>query len=394
MNNLQWTAGVKDTLSIVSNSAGQTVPSAIWEQQSNNTWYQYTTAGSWNLSASLYIHPFLTSTPSQAIITPSVLTICSGNAVDFDAAGSTYQDTLLWYFPGGTPTVIPSAPTASVTYGTPGTYDAILYTIGGGCALFDSAFVTITVNPTPTINVSGINTICNGDNTSLTASGASTYSWSPGSGLSATTGTSVTANPTSTTTYDITGTLGSCSNSTSIIITVDNVSVALVEFVDSIVGCPTSVTFDGSNSSYADNFNWTFPGGTPSTSNSSSPIVDFGTDGPVTVELITENLCGNDTTEFLLDIVTNCSAGLEELSANYLITYEPNQAVVQISNEQGIQNGTMIQLYNEMGQILFSTTLNSSLEKAEISLSSFATGMYFVKIASNSEEITAKVIKN
>ena len=170
--------------------------------------------------------------------------------------------------------------------------------------------------------------------------------------------------------------------------------MALVEFVDSIVGCPTSVTFDGSNSSYADNFSWTFPGGTPSTSNSSSPIVDFGTDGPVTVELITENLCGNDTTEFILNIVTDCSSGIEELSANYVITYEPNQAVVQISNDQGIQKGTLIQLFNEMGQILFSTTLNSSLEKAEISLSSFATGMYFVKIASNSEEITAKVIKN
>src|SRR5690606_33320008 len=49
LTNLQWSANTKDTLSIVSNSAGQTTPSAIWEKQSDNSWYQYGTAGSWNL---------------------------------------------------------------------------------------------------------------------------------------------------------------------------------------------------------------------------------------------------------------------------------------------------------------------------------------------------------
>src|SRR3989344_3717371 len=283
LTNLQWTAGVKDTLSVVSNAAGQTTPSAIWEQQSDNLWYQYTTAGSWNLSASLFVHPFLTDANSVANITPSALTICSGNAVDFDAAGSTYEDTLLWYFPGGTPTVVPSAPTASVTYANTGTYDAILYTIGGGCSLFDSAFVTITVNPSPTVNVSGSAEICNGSSTVLTASGATSYTWAPPAGLSATTGAVVTANPTTNTTYSITGTLGSCSNSSYISIEVDDPPVALITFADSTIGCPTVVSFDGSNSSDVTDFSWTFPGGTPATSNTSTPSVDFMTSGTVNV---------------------------------------------------------------------------------------------------------------
>ncbi len=394
LTNLQWSAGVKDTLNIVSNSAGQTTPSAIWEQQSNNTWYQYGTAGSWNLNASLYVHPFLTNTPSQAVITPSTLTVCSGNSVNFDAAGSTYQDTLLWYFPGGTPTVLPSAPTASVTYATPGTYNAILYTVGGGCSLFDSAFVSITVNPTPVISVSGNNTICNGASTALTASGAGSLTWSPATGLSATTGTNVTANPTVTTTYAITGTTGSCSNSTTITITVDDPSVASIQFVDSTIACPTSVSFDGSNSSHADSFSWSFPGGTPATSNSSSPTVTFGTDGLATVQLITANSCGSDTTTFPIQITTICGLGLEEQHIEYQVSYNPNDAVIRIGSDQGLTNGTTVQLYNDMGQLLTSAKLSNHQETYQIPVSSYASGMYFVRVASETQEMTSKVIKH
>ncbi len=394
LTNLQWSVGVKDTLNVVSNTAGQTTPSAIWEQQADNLWYQYTTAGSWNLSASLYIHPFLTNTPSQAVLTPSTLSLCAGNSVDFSAAGSTYQDTLLWYFPGGTPTVLPSAPTASVTYATPGTYDAILYTIGGGCSLFDSAFVSITVNPTPTISVSGNNTICNGASTPLTASGASSINWTPGTGLSATTGNNVTASPTVTTTYSINGTTGSCSNSTTITINVDDPTVASIAFVDSTIACPTSVSFDGSNSTHADSFAWFFPGGTPVTSNSSSPTVTFGNDGNADVILITENACGSDTTLFPIQITTNCGLGLNDLNINYVVSLNPDQSVIHIVSDQGLTSGSNIELYNEMGQLLSSNRLANQVTLVEIPIAAYASGMYFVRILSDTHEATSKVIKN
>lgn len=394
LNNLQWTAGVKDTLSVVSNSIGQTTPSAIWEQQSDNIWYQYGTAGSWSLNASLFVHPFLTNTPSQAVITPSTLTICQGNPINFSAAGSTYQDTLLWSFPGGSPSVVPSNPNVNVSYFTPGSYQAILYTIGGGCSLFDSAFVNITVNPSPNVSVSGTNTICNGGNTSLTASGATSYAWSPATGLSATTGTNVTANPTSTTTYSITGTIGSCTNSTTITINVDNPPVPSIEFVDSTVSCPTTVSFDGSNSTDADTFTWTFPGGTPATSNSSSPTVTFGADGTVNVELMTTNSCGSDTTIFPIAINTNCELGLGELAIQYNVWYNADQGFIHIVSDLGLNAGTHIQLYNEMGQLLNAVQLANQVTAYEIPVSAYAKGMYFIRIASGSSEVTSKVVKH
>lgn len=393
LTNLQWTAGVKDTLSIVSNSAGQTTPSAIWEKQADNLWYQYGAAGSWNLNASLYIHPFLTSENSQAVITPNFTTICSGNSISFDAAGSTYQDTLLWYFPGATPSVVPSSPNVSVTYSTPGTYDAILYTVGGGCSLFDSAFVTITVNPTPVVDVAGTNVICNGSSTNLTASGATAYTWSPATGLSGTTGTSITANPTSTTTYSVSGTLGSCSNATLITIEVNNPTTASISLLDSTIGCPTVVSFDGSNSTDVETFSWSIPGGTPATSNSSSPSINFSTNGLVTVSLITSNTCGNDTTSFPINVVVNCGAGLEEISNSLLVSYNPQAEKIVISSENGLPVDSKITLYNEIGQVLFDEKLTENTTVFEISTLKFATGMYFVRIADLNFEFAAKIIK-
>jgi subtilisin-like proprotein convertase family protein len=74
---------------------------------------------------------------------------------------------------------------------------------------------TLTVNSLPSISVSKSNQCAP---TVLTASGANTYTWSPASGLSATTGATVTANPTSNTTYTVTGTntATGCQNTTTV----------------------------------------------------------------------------------------------------------------------------------------------------------------------------------
>lgn len=63
--------------------------------------------------------------------------------------------------------------------------------------------VTVLASPVITVNAADI---CPSGNATLTASGASSYSWSPATGLSATTGASVVANPKTTTTYTVVGT--------------------------------------------------------------------------------------------------------------------------------------------------------------------------------------------
>jgi len=94
----------------------------------------------------------------------------------------------------------------------------ITYSIAGQCP--GSTTSTIVINPMPSTNVGNNVAICNGENVTLTATGADSYSWSPSTGLSANNVATVTASPTVTTTYTVTGTTNACSFADQIVVTV------------------------------------------------------------------------------------------------------------------------------------------------------------------------------
>src|SRR5258706_4656027 len=89
--------------------------------------------------------------------------------------------------------------------------------------------VTVTVNPLPVVTVTTPAAICAGQSATLTAGGASTYSWSPATALSSTTGSSVIANPSSTISYTVIGTdANGCSASAQTTVTVNPIPVVAV----------------------------------------------------------------------------------------------------------------------------------------------------------------------
>ena len=393
LTNLQWTAGVKDTLSIVSNSNGQTTPSAIWEQQSDNLWYQYTTAGSWNLSASLYIHPFLTNEPVNAQFTQTATTICQGEGITFDAAGSTYQDTLLWVFPGGTPYLVAEDPNPTVIFNTAGTQTVTMYVIGGGCSELDSAVVNITVNPTPVVSVNAVtNPICNGSSTSVTATGAGSFTWSPGTGLSATSGGTVTANPTVTTTYNISGVTGGCTGNTSIEIEVLNIPTAALTAADDTIDCNTSVIYDGSASSDAIDFGWTFAGGSPATSNASGEDVTYSTAGDFNVQMIVSNDCGSDTSTYILHVLNNCNTGIEEMDQDLSGYYSNSLQGFVIESINGFSGDMNVRLYNELGQYLYGQKAYANMHQLIIPVNELRAGLYIINLSNNNMNKSFKFI--
>jgi Secretion system C-terminal sorting domain len=80
------------------------------------------------------------------------------------------------------------------------------------------ALPSINVTTTPQDGV-----ICLGSSATLTASGATTYVWSPAATLSADNGTTVTATPTATITYTVTGTqFEGCTNTETVTVTVED----------------------------------------------------------------------------------------------------------------------------------------------------------------------------
>jgi hypothetical protein len=133
------------------------------------------------------------------LFSPNNPTICSGQSISITASGA---DTYVWSPSTGlsstTGSVVNANPTASTTYAVTGTD---LY----GCS--NTLNLPVTVNQLPIVQVSSnSSSICPGQSATLTASGASTYIWSPSTGLSSYTGSSVSASPTIATTYTVTGT--------------------------------------------------------------------------------------------------------------------------------------------------------------------------------------------
>ncbi len=246
MSNLVWTDDYKDKLAIYSNEQGQSSANFIWNRGEDLVWRRYGSPGTWNLTnASLLIHPFVTPNPAKSVLNPKNPVICAGNTINFNAAGSTYSDILQWQLQGAAPPqVINNQLQISKLYPNAGSFKAYLLTLGGCDEIrVDSTVVTVTANPVLTVGALK-NPICAGESTTLTASGAASYTWSPTTGLSAGTGASVTANPSQTTTYSITGTQGSCSSTATLELEVKakTTSVSLSASQPSVPG-PTSVTF-------------------------------------------------------------------------------------------------------------------------------------------------------
>ena len=151
--------------------------------------------------------------PLPSISAGSGVAICNGSSASLTASGGI---TYTWSPSGSLSTssgsTVSAFPSSTTIYTVTGTSSA-------GCS--NTATKQVTVNAIPTISGGGSIVICSGTVTSLTASGGATYTWTPASGLSGTTGAGVSANPVSTTTYTITGTSNAgCSNTATVSVTV------------------------------------------------------------------------------------------------------------------------------------------------------------------------------
>ena len=174
-------------------------------------------------------------------LTVNPATICEGTNATLTASGaSTYTWSPATGLSSTSDATITASPTVTTNY-------TIAATDGNGCTNSDttSVFVvtTLTVNVTNTA-------ICLGNSTTLTSSGANTYTWTPSTGLSATSGATVTANPTVTTTYSITGMSGTCSASTTTTLTVNALPVITVNSGTICAGQETLTLTAGGASTY------------------------------------------------------------------------------------------------------------------------------------------------
>ncbi|MGZ4038599.1 MAG: T9SS type A sorting domain-containing protein, partial [Bacteroidia bacterium] len=196
----------------------------------------------------------LTKTIS-VIAAPSVsvsgsTSICSGTSATITASGASTYTWQPGNLTGTSQTFTPSATTP--------------YTVTGSNGVCTNAKTfTISVTATPTLAL-GSATICSGAVATLTASGASGYTWNPGS----LTGASQTFTPSSTTAYTVTGNNGICfSNKTTTIVVNPTPTVNVISLSSSTICSGKSIAV---NASGATSYTWN-PGPLTGSSQTLSP---------------------------------------------------------------------------------------------------------------------------
>jgi gliding motility-associated-like protein len=127
--------------------------------------------------------------PTISIIASGNNPLCSGQGINLFATGAANYT----WLPGGAnfPTMIFTPPIST-------TYTLIGVSSVANCS--NSSMYTVSVNITPTLSVAGKTSVCVGESSTFTVSGANSYVWSIG-----VTQQIVTVNPLETKTYSITG---------------------------------------------------------------------------------------------------------------------------------------------------------------------------------------------
>ncbi len=182
----------------------------------------------------LIVNPLPTVFPSA-----SDSSICIGAPTSLSAYGTATN--YLWQPLNSLGNSVTVSPTSNTTY-------SVIGTDGNLCS--SSSILTITVNSLPVILTSPPIAICDGESTTLTASGGNNYSWSNGPSAS-----SITVSPTSNTIYTVSGIdLNGCSNTSFITVSVNPTPIAIINGGPPIcVGSSAGLTASGGGNYIWDN---------------------------------------------------------------------------------------------------------------------------------------------
>ncbi|MBS1647314.1 MAG: gliding motility-associated C-terminal domain-containing protein [Bacteroidetes bacterium] len=274
---------------------GGSTASTLTVNPSASTQYTVTgTVGSCTAAATSTVT--VASTPTLTVKNDT--TVCSGSMVTLFASGAT---TYTWITSG--PTLVATTATTMVTPTVTQTYY-----VGGSnssCSAIDS--VKITVNSLPTLTVSNTSPICSGQQTAtLTANGANTYTWTPSSSLSSSTGATVVSNATTTTTYTLLATAANgCMGIDTTTVKVNAIPVITSNPISICIGNSGTLTATGATS-----YTWASSGGTGSSG--ASVVVT-----PTVVGVSTYSVLGVDANGCYGTVTTSITVNnLPTVSAN------------------------------------------------------------------------------
>ena len=265
--------------------------------------------------------------PPTPALTASATSGCAPLVVQFTDLSSGQVNNINWQFPGGTPaTSTSSSPT--VTYNTPGTFDVILTVSnsGGGDMLVMEDYIVVDQAPEPqfSFTIDGLSVFFDNATTN-----AQSYQWNFDDG-----NYSNTPFPDHTFATDgvylVTLTASnSCGSATTQEYVVVESPMQAAFSADTQLGCAgLRVSFTDQSTGAPVDWNWSFDGGTPTTSTAASPTVTYETPGIYDVSLTVTNVLGTTSTsvqQTYIEVLPNPEAA-------FSYQYAPGGLSVQFNN--------------------------------------------------------------
>ena len=317
------------------------------------------------LAAGMYYRTYCnTCTVPSFSVSTAVSSSCTVGSATATPVGGTGPYTYTWSPTGGNSAVISGVSIGNYTV-----------TIKDASCAVSSATVAISASPT----IACVSTtICSPGSATLTATGATTYSWS----TSATT-SQIVVSPSVTTVYTVTGSNGPCSNTQTVSVTVGSAPFMTASTSNSFICAGQTVTLSATGAiSYTYN-----PGGITGNPIALNPMTS------TTYTVIGSN--GGPCTGFALitQSVSPCT-GVDQLSAFdfvFGIYPNPNNGVFDLIVTE-LTGNYFIEIYNSLGQLVLYQ--NSKEKKVEININEQANGIYQLRVIQNGRQVyRTKLIK-
>ena len=353
----------------------------------------------------------------KALPTPIITgntTLCEGESTTLTATGG---NSYMWSN-GST--------NNNISVSQSGVY-TVTATNADGCSA--TANITVSVNPLPNVSISGNTTICQGSNTTLTANGADSYSWSTGENTAS-------INVSAFGIYTVIGTSATgCSNTATATVIVSQAPVITITGNTELCeGETTTLTANG-GSSYLWS-NGTTDANLIVNTAGTYQVIGYNEAGCNTMTETTVHIWQPATSEFTITTTEDCyewngqsycqsgdytqtmqtvhgcdsvvtlhltiTVGIEDYNQANVMKLYPNPTFdlvnVQMTKNNEQLDGVSFQVFDVYGRLLevinMADARGMSLQTIQIDLSQYAKGVYFLKAVSEGKVIAVrKVVK-
>ena len=246
-----------------------------------------------------------------------------------------------------------------------------------------SSTVVVTITTTPTAFAGNDQTICSGSTAQLSATGGTTYLWSPALSLSDANIANPVASPTTTITYTVTVT-SSCGIATdNVKVTVDHINPINLGY-DTTLCAGLNVLLNAG--AFYDSYAWS-TGATSQYITVDSAGVGIGT--TQVYVYVTKGVCSSSDT---INITFTSCVGINEGNVTASVSVYPNPTTGLINiMVNGLNENAVLTIYTFQGQSVYSEKVTGNSTK-ELNLSYLSKGIYFIRINNEKTNILSKLI--